>query len=216
VRTALTITERVTHRSYRAGVSRRSIERQVWPALEEAGFELLAPHAAWRHWHGGVDAVHVLWERDDAFRLVTGVQFDAVPHRQRLRGGRSAPLDGDLHVVRAYAPGATYADALDRELWLAGDDRGALLGELRGKARRAARSLEVLHDPARAVAELAHRTRWEPRPGTTGWFEVTGYLAAAAGAYEVARPRLQRLLRELPPSQARRAQRVRSALTLLP
>jgi hypothetical protein len=203
-------------RIYGARVSRRSIERQVWPALEEAGFELLAPHAAWRHWHGGVDAVHVLWERDDAFRLVAGVQFDAVPHRPRLRSGRSAPQAAELHIVRAYPPGLAYADAIDRELWLTGDNRSALLGELRGKALRAERSLEVLHDPRRAVAELSHRTRWQPRPGTTGWLEVTGYLAAAAGAYDVARPRLQRLLRELPPSQARRAQRVRSALTLLP
>jgi hypothetical protein len=44
---------------------------------------------------------------------------------------------------------------------------------------------------------------------------VTGYLAAAAGAYDVARPRLQRLLRELD-GDRRHAQRVRSALALLP
>jgi hypothetical protein len=199
-------------------MSRRSIERQVWPVLEEEGFELLAPHAAWRHWHGGVDAVHVLWERDDAFRLVAGVQFDAVPHpgRPRVRAGRSAPAADELHVRRAYVPGAGYADALDRELWLATGNRSALLGELRGRARRAAHSLAVLHDASRAVAELTHRTRWQPRPGTPGWLEVTGYLAAAAGAYDVARPRLQRLLRELPSNEPRRAQRIRAALTLLP
>jgi hypothetical protein len=196
-------------------MSRRTIEHQVWPALEALGFELTAPHAAWRHWHGGVDAVHVLWERDDAFRLVVGVQFDAVPHRQRLRGGRRAPTAAELHAFRTYVPGPAHADALDRELWLASGDRGALLGDLRGRAVRAARSLEQLHDPARALAELGRRTRWRPRPGTAGWLEVTGYLAAAAGAYDVARPRLQRLLRELD-GDRRHAQRVRSALALLP
>jgi hypothetical protein len=205
-------------RAYRARMSRRSIERQVWPVLKEVGFELHAPHAAWRHWHGGVDAIHVLWERDDAFRFVAGVQFDAVPlaGRQRLREGRHAPAAEQLHAVRPYVAGPAHADPLDRELWVADGDRSALLGELRAKAHRAARSLDVLHDPARAVAELGRRTRWAPRPGTTGWLEVTGYLAAAAGAYDVARPRLQRLLRELPPTEPRRAQRVRSALTLLP
>jgi hypothetical protein len=199
-------------------VTRRTIERDVWPVLAELGFELLAPHAAWRHWHGGVDAIHVLWERDDAFRLVAGVQFDAVPHghRPRLRDGRLAPAASELHAVRSYVSGPALAHPLDAELWLADGDRDALLGELRSKARRAARSLEVLHEPGRAVAELGRRTRWAPRPGTTGWLEVTGYLAAAAGAYDVARPRLQRLLRELPAAHDRRAQRVRSALTLLP
>jgi hypothetical protein len=196
-------------------VSRRTIERDVWPALAVRGFELHAPHAAWRHWHGGVDAVHVLWERDDAFRVVVGVQFDAIPHPQRLRAGRRAPTARELHARRAYAPGAAHADAIDRDLWLAGGDRGALLGDLRAKLVRAARSLDVLHDPGHALAELGRRTRWHPRPGTGGWLEVTGYLAAAAGAYEIARPRLQRLLHELEPAQAR-AQRVRSALALLP
>ncbi len=197
---------------------RPSVERQVWPVLAAEGFELLAPHAVWRHWHGGVDAIHVLWERDDAFRLVAGIQFDAVPpeRRPRLRDGRRAPSAAELQAVRAYTPGTAHADPIDSELWLAAGDRAALLGELRGKARRAARSLEVLHEPARAVAELGRRTRWSPRPGTTRWLELTGYLAASAGAYDVARPRLQRLLRELPAAEARRAQRVRATLTLLP
>jgi hypothetical protein len=196
-------------------MARRSIEREVWPELARAGFELQAPHAAWRHWHGGVDAIHVLWERDDAFRLVAGVQFDAVPHGRRIRSGRSAPAAEGLHVSRPYAPGPALADPLDRELWLAAAEPDALLGELRGKVRRAARSLELLHDSGLALAELGRRTRWRPRPGTAGWLEVTGYLAAAAGAYDVARPRLQRLLRELD-GEPVRAQRVRSALTLLP
>jgi hypothetical protein len=196
-------------------MSRRTIEHQVWPALGELGFELTAPHAAWRHWHAGVDAVHVLWERDDAFRLVVGVQFDAVPHRQRLRGGRRAPTAAELHALRSYVPGPAHADPLDRELWLASGDRGALLGDVRGRAVRAAGSLEQLHDPGRALAELGRRTRWRPRPGSPGWLEVTGYLAASAGAYDVARPRLQRLLRELD-GDRRHAQRVRSALALLP
>jgi len=196
-------------------MSRRTIEREVWPTLAELGFELRAPHAAWRHWHGGVDAVHVLWERDDAFRVVAGVQFDAVPHRQRLRGGRRAPTADELHALRTYVPGRAHADDLDRELWLADGDRPALLGDLRGRVIRAARSLDVLHNPAGALRELGRRTRWRPRPATAGWLEVTGYLAAAAGEYEVARPRLQRLLRELD-GEPRRAQRVRSALALLP
>jgi hypothetical protein len=196
-------------------MARRTIERDVWPALAAAGFELLAPHAAWRHWRGGVDAVHVLWERDDAFRVVAGVQFDAVPHRHRQRQGRRAPADAELHAWRTYVPGPAHADPLDRELWLASGDRGALLGDLRGKALRAARSLDLLHEPRGALAELGRRTRWRPQPGTLGWLEVTGYLAAAAGAYDVARPRLQRLLHELD-GDRRHAQRVRSALALLP
>jgi hypothetical protein len=199
-----------------AAVARRTaLEREVWPALAEAGFELRAPHAVWRHWHGGVDTVHVLWERDDAFLLVAGAQFDAVPHRQRLRSGRAAPRAADLHVWRRYAPAPIRADAIDRDLWLTNGDTGALLGDLRAKARRAARSLAVLHDPARALAELGRRTRWEPRPASAAWLEVTGYLAASAGAFDVARPRLQRLLHELDGEQ-RRAQRVRSTLALLP
>lgn len=194
------------------------MEREVWPALAELGFELHAPHAAWRHWAGGVDALHVVWERDDAFRLVAGCHFFAVPlgRTPRTRDGRLAPALAQLHVMRAYAPGPARADALDRELWRAAADPDALAGDLRGRARRAARSLEVLHEPRRALAELARRTRWRPRPGTSDWLEVTGYLAASAGAYDVARPRLQRLLRELEPAEARRAQRVRSALALLP
>jgi hypothetical protein len=196
-------------------MSRRTVEREVWPGLAALGFELTAPHAAWRHWSAGVDAVHVLWERDDAFRLVVGVQFDAVPHRHRQRSGRRAPAAGELHAVRTYVPGPAHADPLDRELWLATGDRDALLGDLRGKALRAARSLDLLHDPRRALDELGRRTRWRPRPGTAGWLEVTGYLAAAAGAYDVARPRLQRLLRELD-GDKRHAQRVRATLTLLP
>lgn len=196
----------------------RTVERDVWPALAAAGFGLFAPHAAWRHWHGGVDAVHVRWERDDAFRLVVGVWFHAVPAARapREREGRLAPSPAQLHVTRAYAPGPSRADPLDRELWLATGDRDALIGDLRGKARRSAASLDVLHDPGRALAELARRTRWQPRPGSSGWLEVTGYLAAATGAYDVARPRLQRLLRELAPTEVRRAQRIRSALALLP
>jgi hypothetical protein len=203
--------------AYRCQVA-RSLEREVWPVLAAAGFELEAPHAAWRHWDGGVDAVHVLWERDEAFRLVAGTLFHAVPDARpvRVRGGRLAPAAGELHVHRVYAPGPARADALDRELWVAGGDRDALLGDVRGRVRRAARSLDVLHEPARALAELTRRTRWQPHPGTTPWFEVTGYLAAAAGAYDVARPRLQRLLRELEPAEERRAQRIRSALALLP
>ena len=199
-----------------AAVARRTaIERDVWPALAEAGFELRAPHGAWRHWHGGVDAVHVLWERDDGFLLVAGVQFDAVPHRQRLRSGRAAPRVDELHVWRRYAPAPAGGDAVDRDLWLVNREAGALHGDLRAKARRAAQSLAVLHDPARALAELGRRTRWEPRPATAAWLEVTGYLAASAGAFDVARPRLQRLLHELDGEQ-RRAQRVRSTLALLP
>jgi hypothetical protein len=198
-----------------AVTGRTTIERAVWPALADAGFELQAPHAAWRHWHGGVDAVHVRWERDDGFLLVAGVQFDAVPHRQRLRSGRAAPRAAELHVWRRYAPAPVRADAIDRDLWLVNGDAGALLGDLRAKARRAARSLAVLHDPAKALDELGRRTRWEPRPATASWLEVTGYLAAAAGAFDVARPRLQRLLHELD-GEPRRAQRVRSTLTLLP
>ncbi|HSP72027.1 MAG TPA: hypothetical protein VLN26_06635 [Gaiellaceae bacterium] len=209
--------------------------------LEQLGFELFAPHAAWRHWDGGVDALHILWENDvsplrsrqsrhlrsragsaeptpAAFRLVAGTHFHAVPLERapRLRAGRLAPSVAQCHVTRAYAPGPSRADALDRELWLAAVDHEALLGDLRGKARRAARSLDVLHRPRAALEELARRTRWQPRPGSTGWLEVTGYLAAAAGAYDVARPRLQRLLRELEPAEAPRAQRVRSALAMLP
>lgn len=199
-------------------MQRRTVERDVWPVLEELGFELHAPHAAWRHWDGGVDALHVLWERDDAFRLVAGTHFHAVPVERapRVRAGRLAPSVEQCHVTRAYAPGPSRADALDRELWLAAADPEALLGDLRGKARRAAASLDVLHRPRAALEELARRTRWQPRPGSTGWLEVTGYLAAAAGAYDVARPRLQRLLRELEPAETARAQRVRSALAMLP
>ena len=194
------------------------MEREVWPELVELGFELHSPHAAWRHWAGGVDALHVVWESGDAFRLVAGCHFHAVPlaRAPRTREGRLAPTLEELHVTRAYAPGPARADGGDRELWRVGGDVGALVGDLRGRARRAARSLEVLHDPARALQELARRTRWHPRPSTPGWLEVTGYLAVSAGAYDVARPRLQRLIRELEPGEAKRAQRVRSALALLP
>src|SRR3954463_8453296 len=98
-------------------MSRRTIERDVWPALAGQGFELRAPHAAWRHWHGGVDAVHVVWQRDDGVLLLVGAQCDAVPRRQRLGSGRAAPRAPALHVWRRYAPAPARADAIDRDLW---------------------------------------------------------------------------------------------------
>ncbi len=90
-----------------------------------------------------------------------------------------------------------------------------MLGDLRGKARRAARSLDVLHDPRRALGELGRRTRWRPRAGDADWLRVTGFLAAAVGEYELARSRLTLHLRSLDPA-GREAARVRSALALLP
>ncbi|HET7045086.1 MAG TPA: hypothetical protein VFI37_09575 [Gaiellaceae bacterium] len=205
-------------------VNRRGIERElrarIWPLLTAEGFELFAAHAAWRPWDAGVDLLDVRFVGDDAasFRLTAGVHFHAVPATRRLRHlhGRLAPGPGQCDVVRAYAPGPSRAGALDREVWRVDDaNLDELLGDLRSKVRRAARSLDVLHDPRRALGELGRRTRWRPRAGEPGWLRVTGYLAAAVGEYDLARSRLTLYLHRLE-GGSREAARVRGSLALLP
>lgn len=206
-------------------VNRRSVERElrgrVWPVLADAGFDLFAAHAAWRHWVAGVDVVDVRFVADDSasFRLTAAVHFHAVPGR-RLRHlqGRLAPGLARCELHRAYAPGPRRASATDSEVWQVAADGSNLddvLGDLRAKCRRAASSLEVLHEPRAALGELARRTRWRPRAGEPEWLRVTGYLAAAVGEYDLARSRLTLYLRALDGS-TRTAARVRAALALLP
>src|SRR5581483_8573553 len=101
--------------------NRRSLERElrarVWPLLSAEGFELFAPHAAWRHWDAGVDLLDVRYVGDEhaSFRVTAGVHFHAVPaaRRQRHLRGRLAPGPAQCDVVRAYAPGPARAWALD-------------------------------------------------------------------------------------------------------
>lgn len=204
--------------------NRRSVERElrarVWPVLAAEGFELFAAHAAWRHWDAGVDLVDVRFVGDDApsLRVTAGARFHAVPAPRRLRhlDGRLAPGPAQCDVVRAYAPGPSRAAPLDREVWRVDEaNLDEILGDLRGKARRAARSLEVLHDPRRALGELGRRTRWRPRAAEPEWLRVTGYLAAAVGEYDLARSRLTLHLRSLG-GGTREAARVRASLALLP
>src|SRR5512142_2301561 len=86
VRTAAMMTVLAMPRAYRAGMRQRTVERDVWPVLGELGFELFAPHAAWRHWDGGVDALHVVWERGAARpRRTARALGRAVPRDARVR-----------------------------------------------------------------------------------------------------------------------------------
>ena len=206
----------------------RHIRERVWPLLHERGFDLFAPQTAWRHWPGGVDVVGFdVLDRVAAaahgcpprsFFLELGVQLDAVPAGDfpAQIEGRLAPAPAACQVARTLPPARRRSFHGETRIWEVAEDGsnlGPVFGDAASKLRRALPGFERFHEPRRALDALARSGRWHPRPGEDAWLEVTGYLAVAAGQYDVARARLERLLAQTTERQRRR--RLRQAIAML-
>jgi hypothetical protein len=202
------------------------VESLVWPLLRERGFTLFGDATAWRRFDGGVDVVgfRVLDELSagalgcppGSFFLDLGVHLDAVPgpHPEQ-RDGRLAPRPDECQVTRRLPPAKRRSFHGETRIWVVepdGANLGPVFGDALSKLRRALPGFDRFHGPRRALDALARAGRWHPHPGDEAWLEVTAYLAIAAGEYDVARARLERLLAE---TDSRRG-RLRRALEMLP